>query len=103
SKHFHPSVSIHDAVDGTDAQVDSSARISDAPLKGSRKKIGAKAGLSFTRMLANFHDANRFSTAGDFTATIDWGDGSLATSGTIIANGRGVLGTHGYAAAGKFN
>jgi hypothetical protein len=106
SRHFHPTVSIHDAVDGSDAQIDGDARMADAPLTGSRKTLRARAGIAFIKKVAGFHDGNRFSQAGNFDATIDWGDGSDPVDGMIIANGHGsyrVLGSHGYAAAGLFN
>jgi hypothetical protein len=106
AKHFHPTVSVLDAVDSTNAQIDGDARIADAPLTGSRKTVRARAGVLFTRKVANFHDGNRFSQAGNFDVTIDWGDGSAPEAGTIVPNGQGsfrVLDTHAYAAAGVFN
>ena len=54
--------------------------------------------------VANFTDANPNAPASDFTATIDWGDGT-STSGTVVAqNGGGfaVDGTHTYADEGKY-
>ena len=46
-------------------------------------------------------------TAGDFSATIDWGDGTPPTPGTIVGggdffNGYFVTGTHTYAHAGPY-
>ena len=49
--------------------------------------------------VATFTDANPNATASDFTATIDWGDGT-STSGTVVAQSGGsfaVDGTHTYA------
>ncbi len=48
-------------------------------------------------------DLSNIST--NFTASINWGDGTAATAGTITANGGGsfnILGTHTYATAGPF-
>ena len=45
-------------------------------------------------------------TARNFTATIDWGDGTAFTSGLIVSNGAGHFsckGTHTYARAGSYN
>ena len=46
-----------------------------------------------------------FGSAADFVASIDWGDGSIATGGTIVANGTNgfqVFGSHTYLTAGSF-
>jgi hypothetical protein len=63
------------------------------------------AGTPFAKMLASFHDANHLSTASDFTAMVDWGDGSDPQEATIVANGDGsfrVVGTHTYATVGSY-
>ena len=57
-------------------------------------------------LVATFKDYDTSKTAGSFTATIDWGDGTASTAGTISANGSGgfnVNGTHTYAKEGTFN
>ena len=56
---------------------------------------------SFTAPIGAFTDANTLSTASDFSATINWGDGSPATSGVVSQQADGtyiVSGTHTYAA-----
>ena len=98
-------VMIHDAVDKTDATAKGEAHVKDALLNANSKTIDALAGKKFTRMVAIFHDFNRFASASDFTITINWGDGS-ASVGTVAADGRGtfkVMGTHSYAAKGSFD
>ncbi len=68
----------------------------------------AVAGLSTgTFTVATFHDANTAAPATDFTAAIQWGDGSTSTvSGSgIVARGGGnfaVLSGHTWAAAGTY-
>jgi hypothetical protein len=60
--------------------------------------INATAGQSFTALVATFTDSATNTGAGEFTATIDWGDGTTST-GTITANTSGgfdVNGTHTY-------
>ena len=102
---FATTISIHDAVDSTDTAISGSATISDVPLKASRKHGNATVGVSFDKTVAIFHDMNRLSLAGDFTATIDWGDGSAPDTGTVVPNGHGtfrVLGSHTFAATGRF-
>lgn len=62
----------------------------------------AQSGQSFSGVVALFPDANPLVRAGDFTTTIDWGDGSTASLGSLTAaNGTlTVSGTHTYATAG---
>ena len=59
--------------------------------------------LGSNATLATFTDSNAADSAGDFTATIDWGDGTL-TAGTITgSNGAfAVGGSHTYASDGNF-
>ncbi len=55
-------------------------------------------------MLATFQDSNPDSKLSDFTATINWGDSTVTTAGTVQllpGSGIGVTGTHTYAAPGS--
>ncbi len=60
--------------------------------------LSATAGTAFTGTVASFTDVRSNAAAGDFTATINWGDGTSST-GTVVADGSGfdVTGTHTYA------
>jgi hypothetical protein len=61
--------------------------------------LTAIEGTQFSGVVATFTDPGSTDPASDFTATIDWGDGTT-TEGTITANGSGnytVTGTHTYA------
>ena len=54
--------------------------------------------------LATFRDADRTAKVGQFTAMIDWGDGSTST-GAIASDGHGaflVTGSHAYPHTGKY-
>jgi len=54
-------------------------------------------------VVASFIDADPNAALGDFTASIDWGDGSAIVAGAISANQSGgfnVRGTHTYSANG---
>ncbi len=69
--------------------------------------VSATAGTQFTGPVASFRSTDP--NLGDFTATIDWGDGSPVTVGTIESLGVDlsesvyrVSGSHAYAAAGTF-
>lgn len=72
-------------------------------LAGSPVTFTPQAGSPFTGVVATFTDANTANTAGDFTATIDWGDGT--TTAGVVSGGGGtftVSGTHTYASAGSY-
>ena len=84
------------------ASVASTAVIDDAAINAVGATIVATEGSAFDGVVARFDDANPGATAGDFLASIDWGDGSLGR-GTIQADASGgfdVLGTHTYARRG---
>jgi hypothetical protein len=64
--------------------------------------INASANQSFSGRVATFSDVDTIGGAGDFAASIDWGDGTV-TAGTVTG-GNGaftVSGTHVYKAAGQ--
>jgi hypothetical protein len=78
----------------------------DAPISAvSSAPISTVAGTTFSGTVVNFSQYN-LTPAADFTATINWGDGSTPTSGTVVANANGtfsVRGSHLYTANGTFN
>jgi hypothetical protein len=84
------------------------AMIADAPLSaGAGVTLAANTGLPPSdSVVGTFADANPAAQASDFTATIDWGDGSAASIGTVglTADGLGfkVLGSHTYARPGNY-
>lgn len=79
--------------------------VNDAPLTVSPvSTVQAKKGNTFSKVVANFKDADPNGTTSDFTASINWGDGST-TSGTIAPNGMegwSVTGSHKYTTAKGF-
>jgi hypothetical protein len=60
------------------------------------------AGTSSSQVVASFSDSSITAFPGQFTALITWGDGSAASTGTVVADGSGVdvIGTHTYASSG---
>lgn len=95
------STTIND-IDGTNATVASTAQIADAPLTSTSTSIAATLGSMFGGTVASFIDANPNGAVSDFTATIDWGDGTT-TAGTISGGSGGpftVFGSHIFAQAG---
>jgi hypothetical protein len=100
--------------DGTKAlTLNASATVKDALLAGQGASIGATAGKPFSSpvVLGTFTDGNPLAGLGDFSATINWGDGSSNTSfdgqGALniltTTGGFKVTGTHTYAATGNYS
>jgi hypothetical protein len=91
------SVTIQDA-GGASVTANSTAGVADAPLAaGGVPRFSATGGVPFTHLLATFSDADPAGAVGDYTASINWGDGT-SSSGTI-GTGTGnftVTGTHTY-------
>jgi hypothetical protein len=65
----------------------------------------AYAGQAANLTVASFTSSNPNAAAGDFTATINWGDGTAPTSGVVTGSGGqfAVGGSHSYAAAGLYS
>jgi hypothetical protein len=93
-------VMIDDTQVGSSATAVSLARVAAAPsaITATGQNITVVAGQSFTGTVATFTDTNTSAAAGDFTATIHWGDGTTSV-GTVGAGPNGgfvVSGTHTY-------
>jgi hypothetical protein len=72
-------------------------------LQANTAPLAAQSGVPFSGVVASFTDLDPGARVGDFRATIDWGDGTPAVSGTLDANAQGgfdVLGTHTFFGAG---
>ncbi len=57
--------------------------VADAPLAVQGTSIAAVEGLAFSGTVASFRDANPYAQAADFTALIQWGDGTTS-DGVIV-------------------
>jgi len=67
--------------------------------------ISAVQGIQTTQDVATFQSADSAAVPSDFTATVDWGDGTATTAGTINEDTSGVFhvsGTHNYTGGGSF-
>jgi len=86
------------------ATATSSATVGDAALTASGVKPMPISPQTFGGTVANFTDANTTSTTADFTATIEWGDGSPASEGAVSEEGGvySVSGSHTYEGTGYF-
>jgi uncharacterized protein (TIGR03118 family) len=92
-----------DAAGGPSKTVTGSAAIAiSGQLSGHGATFAATEGTSFTASVATFQDNTSTDVAGDFAATINWGDGTTADAGTVSgSNGQfTVLGTHTYSQDG---
>jgi hypothetical protein len=60
---------------------------------------------SFTGTVASLSDDNTGAPASDFTGTIDWGDGSSTSNGTVAGSGGSytITGGHSYGSTGYYN
>ncbi len=74
----------------------------EQPITATGTTISATEGGSFSGAVATFSDPDAAATASEYTATIDWGDGSTST-GTISGSGGSfvVSGDHTYADEGS--
>ncbi|HLJ97664.1 MAG TPA: hypothetical protein VKU02_31170, partial [Gemmataceae bacterium] len=80
--------------------------VSDPAVAGTPVNVNATAGSPFTGTVANFTDpgGSESDDGTHYSASIDWGDGSTATTGAITTSGDTftISGTHTYAAAGSY-
>ena len=80
------------------------ATVQDAVLSAAGVDSSGAAGRSLVAVVAHLQDASPAGNANDFSAQIDWGDGSTG-AGTVAAAGGGgfdVTGTHTYTDAGSY-
>lgn len=86
------------------ASATSSATVLDAALAASGVSPMPISPQSFGGTVANFTDSNTTSTTADFTAMIEWGDGTPATAGAVTGEGGSysVSGNHTYEGTGYF-
>src|SRR5947207_1695347 len=72
-------------------------------IRPTTSRILGHANQSYNAAVGSFTDTDTTNVAGDFTATIAWGDGTTS-AGTITgsAGAYTVSGTHAYATPGRF-
>jgi hypothetical protein len=86
------------------AKASGTANVSDAPLTATGTTFNVSVGDAFNGLVAHFDDADPGAAVGDYTVSIDWGDGSPASAGTVIDKPSGGLdgnGSHTYSAPGQ--
>jgi ELWxxDGT repeat protein len=85
--------------------VTQTVKVGDAPVWAGRQFLRTTEGQSWTGSVATITDASPLAKASDFTATIQWGDGTTS-AGKVVATGPGkfaVQGGHTYAMAGTYS
>src|SRR5262249_27029552 len=75
--------------------------VHDAVLKPVGKTVTFTENMPASVVVASFEDADPNGSAGQYAASINWGDGTPPTIGTVTANGTGfdVTSTHTYTRA----
>jgi hypothetical protein len=80
--------------------------VTDQALTPLPSTVNGIVGVAVTNVVAGqFTDADPNAKAGDFVASINWGDGSPTTPGVIVSNGPGafaVVGSHTYGSSNTF-
>src|SRR5207249_3084993 len=97
---------------GSTKSTTATSTVADAALTASGTAVSASEGNSFSGQVASFIDANPTAPLTDFTtgtggASINWGDGTAATTGTVTQPGGVgtafvVSGSHTYAEEGSY-
>lgn len=89
---------------GNTGSAQSSASVSDAPIAAQPVQINTSEG-PFSGVVARFIDSNILGTAGEYTAQVDFGDGSAPVAGKVRAGSDGlfeVVADHSYR-VGSYN
>jgi photosystem II stability/assembly factor-like uncharacterized protein len=99
-------VTVTDTAGTAISQVQGIVTVTDAPITASGTTFDATEGVATgSIVVANFQDANPFTTAADFSATIAWGDGTSSTGTVVAASSPGtyqVTGGHTFGSPGSF-
>jgi len=103
---FVVTVTLSDDSPGTaTAMVTSTAHVAGTGVNAFPVTFAATEGTAFNGVVATFTDSRAGALVSDFTATIDWGDGTM-TAGTVTSTSPGVFavsGMHTYADEGAFS
>ncbi|WP_143392959.1 beta strand repeat-containing protein [Fimbriiglobus ruber] len=103
-------VTINDATDSTNAQIVGAFQVTDAPLTAGAAVPPTTVTEGFvvasSAQLFDFTDGYLSASPGDFTATVDWGDGTPISTGVVGQFGPGSFfvssGGHVYATPGTY-
>jgi hypothetical protein len=91
--------------DVSEAVATATAQVADAPITPQPMQLAAQEGTVFNSVIAGFTDSAATSRAGNFTAQIDWGDGTTSPGRvsfeelhifTVVGRHAYSVGTHTY-------
>jgi hypothetical protein len=101
SNPYAVTVAVHHEA-AADVTANSTATVADAALQPTNLVFPAKEAAPFSGTVAGFTDGNPGAPLSDFSATINWGDGST-TSGTVSGSAGNftVSGNHTYLTSGN--
>jgi hypothetical protein len=83
-----------------------SAQVTDAPLVATPISVAAQPSLTVSNLqVASVTDTGGAEAATNYTATIDWGDGTTTSTGSVSvsANTINIAGGHTYTMAGRYH
>src|SRR3569623_1308452 len=84
-------VTINDKVDHSHATVQSTANVADQPLTLTGRSVHTTEGWLFNGRVATLNDPGTSGGPGDYSATIDWGDGTTTTGSLSCKLGGGNI------------
>jgi hypothetical protein len=87
------------------AQAGGTATVTDAPLSPGPTTVYPQIQSPFSGAVGSFQTTNPYAGTADFTASINWGDGTASTAGTVSSSGYqsfNVVGQHSYSTVGTF-
>jgi hypothetical protein len=91
---------------GAAGTIQSTAAISDAAIAATGSDISGKEGVALLGVIATFTDSNPLAVAGNYVVSINWGDGSANSAGTVSFNASTkrwqVAGSHTYRTGGTY-
>src|SRR5207245_1648362 len=97
---FTVTITVNDTGDSLSGSATSQVTISDPAVAAASANISGTAGSLFNGTVATFtdpgglepntSDPNPTTLSGHYTATINWGDGSATTTGTLTQSGNTV-------------
>lgn len=96
---------VTDTNTGATSSATKQPTIADVQLTSEGANFLAGAGAATTAIVAYLTDDNALSTGADLSVSINWGDGTAASAGTLLNQGQGefeVQGTHTYASTGSY-
>jgi hypothetical protein len=93
---YQASITITDA-GGSSVAVSSHVAVADANLHAQGRALSASDATGFSGTVATFTDSDPAGVAGDYVATINWGDGTTSIGAvTGVAGGFAVSGSHSF-------